>query len=100
MKNALFALIVLTSVLLFSRPVQANLAEDRDEWTILLYMCGSDLESRYSCATGNLAEIAQVLEPDSAVIDTMANKAFKPAEITPAPAGKVNVLVETGGAKQ
>ena len=28
------------------------------EWTVMFYMCGSNLESKYSYATGNLEEIA------------------------------------------
>ena len=28
-----------------------------DTWTILVYMCGSDLESGYGCATGDIAEM-------------------------------------------
>ena len=30
------------------------------EWTIMFYMCGSDLESKYGYATGNLQEIAEM----------------------------------------
>ena len=33
------------------------------EWTVLFYMCGSDLESKYSYATQNLAEIKGVKYP-------------------------------------
>lgn len=50
------------------------------EWTVMIYLCGTDLESTPgmgSMASGNLAEIAQTTPNDS-----------------------VNVVIETGGTKQ
>ncbi len=50
------------------------------EWTVMIYLCGTDLESTPgvgSMASGNLAEIAQTTPND-----------------------RVNVVVETGGTKQ
>ena len=48
-----------------------------DKYTVMIYMCGSDLESGSSLATGDLKEIANVTgQPDN-----------------------VNVIVEAGGAK-
>lgn len=38
----------------------AEPAEEPAEWTVLFYFCGSDLESKYSYATGNLQEIGGV----------------------------------------
>ena len=29
---------------------------ERAEWTVMFYFCGSDLESKYSFASGNLPE--------------------------------------------
>ena len=46
-------------------------------WTVMVYMCGSDLESKGEAATLNLCEILSVDDPE-----------------------KVNVLVETGGCKE
>lgn len=37
-----------------------------DDWTVMLYMCGTDLESNYGMATLNLAEVAQT-EPGDGV---------------------------------
>lgn len=34
--------------------------DDMDEWTVMFYLCGSDLESKYGYATGNLEEIKGV----------------------------------------
>lgn len=47
------------------------------EWTVMIYLCGTDLESDGGMASGNLTEIAQTTPNDS-----------------------VNVVIETGGTKQ
>ncbi len=49
---------------------------DMAEWTIMLYLCGTDLESDGGMATGNLEMISKTI-----------------------PNSKVNMLIETGGAK-
>ena len=51
-------------------------AKDAAKWTVMVYLCGTDLESRVGMATYNLKEIAQ----------TEANP-------------EVNVVIETGGTK-
>lgn len=71
--------------------------EDRAAWTVMFYFCGSDLESRYGFATGNLMEISHCQycysfsEPSEGewhgfgdIVDM-----YIPDE--------VNVLIETGG---
>ena len=55
---------------------QANEAEKAD-WTVLFYLCGTDLESESSLASGNLEEIAATT-----------------------PNASVNVLIETGGTRE
>ncbi len=66
-----------------TEPEQAASAETTDEsaetaeWTVLLYLCGTDLESRGSMATYNLQEIAKTT-----------------------PSEQVNFLIETGGTKE
>ncbi len=58
--------------------LQADSAEEPEtEWNVLLYLCGTDLESKGGCASLNLNAIAGTI-----------------------PNGKVNLLVETGGAKK
>ena len=69
--------------------------DPEDEWTVLIYMCGSDLESRYSYATGNLEEIshcrkAENIFPLEAV---HAGYTFKMP-------GQVNILIATGGTEE
>ena len=49
---------------------------DKAEWTVMIYLCGTDLESRWGMATYNLSEIAKT-DPNDAV----------------------NVVIQTGGAK-
>lgn len=48
-----------------------------DEWTVMCYLCGTDLETKHGMATKNLEEIASVLPTDS-----------------------VNLVIQTGGTKQ
>ena len=50
---------------------------EKTQWTVLIYLCGSDLESESAMASYNLEEIAKT-----------------------APNDRVNVVIETGGAKQ
>ena len=57
MKNPRVFLLFAVMILLFAFPVSAEQAEEPDEWTVLIYMCGSDLESKYSFGTMNLEEI-------------------------------------------
>ncbi len=51
-------------------------AAEKAAWTVMIYLCGTDLESKNGMATENLLEISK----------TLANQ-------------QVNVLIETGGAK-
>ena len=78
----------------------AEAAEPEDEWTVLFYMCGSDLESRNSYATGNLEEIASCVYPHSRIGEMMKKyEALMDRAEMPNP-GRINVLIETGGCKQ
>ena len=114
---------LMAGLLLCAAPAMAEQAEgELDEWTVLFYFCGSDLESKYGYATGNLEEIMTVEYPDSLLPlfakvnqldvdvtveypDTLlplfakVNQLDVDVEKIP-PVPKVNVLIETGGAKQ
>ena len=80
-------------------PVFAESADDEDEWTVLFYMCGSDLESAYGYATQNLEDIASVGHSSGEVEDILETYAqFAGEEETPD--GRVNVVIETGGCRQ
>ena len=63
-------LIISILLLLLSLACAGALAEDAadgqmDEWTVMFYFCGSDLESKYSFATGYLADIGMTMYPNS-----------------------------------
>ena len=72
---------------------------DKAEWTVMIYMCGSDLESKYSYASGNLEEISRCKRPFS---DTRQLAIMNGEEVTEdmlPRIGDVNVIIETGGCK-
>lgn len=99
MKNRMiFALIGVLAVLLFLCTGIAEPAEKEDQaqWTVMIYLCGSDLESRYGYATGNLEEIAKVHEPKNHTSEQIGKDVESVISNWELP-GKVNVLVETGG---
>lgn len=74
-------LALLLSVVLLAGICGAAWAEGEqpaDEWTVMIYLCGTDLESgQFQCATHNLQQIAETIPSDS-----------------------VNVVIETGGTKE
>ena len=97
MKKAWIATVLL-ALLLLVFPAAAEQAEETDDWTVLVYMCGSDLESKYSFGTGNLEEIASVVKPTSTpqeILDIINARGITVSGYV----GRVNVLIETGGAK-
>ena len=94
---------ILVMILLLLIPAACCQAEQEsageDEWTVLFYLCGSDLESEYSYATGNLEDIATCKEPINALAQMIDPNDPILEELTLTDPGKVNVLIETGGAK-
>lgn len=75
----------------------AGAGEDRAAWTVMFYLCGSDLESRYGFATGNLMEISQCLYRSSFTQTyDQELKGLEDIEDIFVP-DKVNVVIETGG---
>jgi len=119
MRKGLLSLFILTLLLLLypALTVYAEAAEEPNEWTVLIYMCGSDLESRYSLGTENLKELATVNQPNKIdeaysspeITDELSKLRESIGEITKSITGlnevnavrrdKVHVLIETGGAK-
>ena len=77
-------------------------AEERSEaeWTLMYYMCGADLESKYGCASANLHEIAQCMTPINIMEALYMDTDGKMENIHIARPGQVNVLIMTGGAKE
>ncbi len=66
------------------------------EWTVLVYLCGSDLESNHGFASLDLEEI-QMCKAPVAFADAL-NAAEGVAEKQPR--NDVNLLIETGGSRQ
>lgn len=78
MKKTIAVLLVLVSIFnLCAAFAEEPAQESSCEWNVLIYLCGSDLESKESAASLNLAEIASATANDD-----------------------VNILVETGGARE
>ncbi len=92
---------VLFFLILTCSPVMAeeNQAE-QDEWTVMFYFCGSDLESKYGYATQNLADISAVHYPDSWLPLMAKYYDLDPESMEITVPGKVNVLLETGGCQR
>ena len=92
--GSLLIALALFAALLLNLPAVAEAAGDETpEWTVMFYFCGSDLESRNACATGNLQEIAECRTYASEV--NQLRKDLETPDVTPA---GVNVVIETGGA--
>jgi len=91
----LIALLLATIVL----GAAAEEAQEQDEWTVLFYLCGSDLESRFHYASGNLEEIASCQEPVNTLSQLVDAEDPVLGEAFTAQPGKINVVIETGGAK-
>ena len=99
--TGIFLCLVCVLLMLCTAPALAEEPEDdQAEWTVLFYLCGSDLESRYSYATENLKEIASCVYPRVQVSEILGNTADLPKNIVLSEPGAVNVLIETGGSKQ
>ena len=85
--------LLLAALPLWEEPAAAE--EDQAEWTVMLYLCGSDLESRHAMATYNLREIANIRLPEYTMASTEDGPAMQPWQ-----PGGVNLVFETGGSKQ
>ena len=98
MKNILRNLLCLLALAglacLLPGPVSHAEEADLPEWTVMLYMCGSDLESRHGLATYNLNDIMDMWFPEKKTVDTQDG-----LEVVDWRTGMVNVVAQTGGAR-
>ncbi len=89
-----FALSVLALLAAAVPPAAGAAAEELPAWTVMFYLCGSDLESRHSFASQNLEDIVHCINYEGML-------SIFGGETTPEAPGDapqdVNVLVETGG---
>ena len=106
MKKAgiILLLILLSAVLCFSTaeeeaPAQATETPEEAEWTIIIYMCGSDLESKYSYATGNLEEIGRCERPYASSVQLAKAYGYEVSPDMLPEKEKINVVIETGGCR-
>lgn len=76
----------------------ASADEDIAEWTVLLYFCGSDLESKYAYASLNLKEIQEV-QYSYDYLPLFSKENTPPAAMLK-DIERVNILLETGGARK
>ena len=92
------ALTVLTAAACLAEDGRPEEPEEPAEWTVLFYICGADLETKYGYASMNLADIAGIVYPyDFRPVyeqETYTRKDMM-REI-----GKVNILIETGGSRK
>ena len=90
----LMFLLLLGLTALPAGPARAETAETA-EWTVMLYMCGTDLESRHSLGTSNLNDIASMWFPK----EVMAS-GEDGLSLTDLSTDGVNLVIETGGARE
>ena len=84
---------------MFTFPALAEPGEDTAEWTVMFYLCGSDLESRHGFATGNLEEIAGCVPYSSLskIVSDYPENILSEEQLAHM---RVNVVVETGGSRE
>ena len=72
---------------------EAEAEGDEAEWTVMFYLCGSDLESKYSYATGNLGEIAECWYPENLLSSVAEDYEVALTDFTPSEPGTVNKVL-------
>ncbi len=79
-----------------SVPSSPKVAKAGDSWTVLVYMCGSDLESQYGAATKNIEELLAVELPANAhvLLETGGAKSWRNELVDPTQLGRY--VVENG----
>ncbi len=95
----MIAILAVFAVRTAPAPARAEAAENEGtaEWTVMFYLCGSDLESGHGYATENLKEIMTC--KSYAKIWSMTHGEAGDETPDPSPEG-VNIVMETGGSKK
>ncbi len=94
----LFLVCLLMLLAALPRAVPA-LAEEPAEWTVMFYLCGSDLESRHGFATENLKEIMECY-PYQSLSRMYAEYPGSKLSGEQLARMRVNVVLETGGSRE
>ncbi|MBQ8094421.1 MAG: hypothetical protein IJ242_12740 [Clostridia bacterium] len=96
MKKHFILFILILAAVMISVFAAAETADQLPDWTVMFYMCGSDLESRHGYVTGNLEEISSCLTYDYIYHVEHRNESIEPLPVKT----EVNVVIETGGSKE
>ena len=99
MMNSMAKLILALALLalFLAVPALAEAEEEPAEWTVMVYFCGSDLESRYSYASENIKEMTELYYPSSILPLLIESGDIELDEDLLRKPGKVNLLLQTGG---
>ena len=100
-KFLLLLFLVLGCIAVSACPAKAGDLTDTGDsgvskWTVMFYMCGSDLESKYGYASGNLVEIANTHD----LATLFRSQAEKLGIESQEPLREVNVVLQTGGCRE
>ena len=98
MKRSMLLLLAVLCLAAFAAKAEAE-DTDQPEWTVMFYMCGSDLESRYGYATENMHEIITCHDMYAAYAKLAEEYHMETGDPVSATDRKVQVVLETGGCK-
>jgi hypothetical protein len=98
MKRTILLLMALLCLAAFAANAEAE-EPDLPEWTVMFYMCGSDLESRYEYATKNMIEITTCHDLYATYEKIAEEYHVDTGDPVSASDKKVQVVLETGGCK-
>lgn len=99
MKKSLLFLLAVLCLAVFAANAGAEEA-DQPEWTVMFYMCGSDLESRYGYATDNMVEIITTHDLYATYSKMAEEYHFETGDAVSSSDRKVQVVLQTGGCKE
>ena len=99
--NVKKVLLLLLAVLCLATFAANAEAEDTDlpEWTVMFYMCGTDLESRYGYATENMIEIITTQDLYATYSKMAKEYHIDNGDAVSSSDRKVQVVLQTGGCK-
>ncbi len=98
----IFLILICTAMVCFAVPVRGEETDDGEsDWTVMFYLCGTDLESRYGFATEILSEIAKIYPYYSFYEHELVKGDWGLVnERDKSGLDGVNIVIETGGCKE
>ena len=93
--------LLLALLALCALPALGEAEEEMDEWTVLFYICGADLESKFAYATGNLQEISECSysPADADAFQDLVRNSIQ-EDFVIQQSERVNVAIQTGGSTE